>query len=179
MKDLLHDLYTLLEEEGIWHQTKKLKRNEFLKKANSIDTKLYYIESGSVRMFVDDGIEEKTIRFGYERNFIGAIDSQLTEKPSPIYIQALKETHIKSVLKSDLDNLNEKSTKALSLWTAILESLVYQQMEREYDLLTSSPSKRYQRVLKRSPQLFQLIPHKHIASYLRMTPETLSRIKKS
>ena len=47
------------------------------------------------------------------------------------------------------------------------------------DILINSPMDRFQRVFKRSPQLFQEIPNKHIASYLRMTPETLSRLKKS
>jgi len=60
-----------------------------------------------------------------------------------------------------------------------LEQLTLQQLEREKDILTSSPLERYKRVLKRSPQLFQEIPNKYIADYLRMTPETLSRIKKS
>lgn len=65
------------------------------------------------------------------------------------------------------------------LWDQILEQLILQQMEREKDILTTSPIKRYQRVLQRSPQLFQKIPNKHIASYLKMSPETLSRLKKS
>jgi lipocalin len=56
---------------------------------------------------------------------------------------------------------------------------VYQQIEREKDILTASPRERYLRVLKRSPQLFQEIPDKYIANYLRMSPETLSRMKKS
>jgi CRP-like cAMP-binding protein len=60
-----------------------------------------------------------------------------------------------------------------------MEQLIYQQLEREKDLLTSSPTERYAKVKQRSPQLFQEIPHKYIASYLRMTPETLSRLKKS
>lgn len=65
------------------------------------------------------------------------------------------------------------------IWTNILEDLVIQQMEREIDILTQSPKERYDRVLKRSPQLFQEIPNKHIANYLRMSAETLSRLKKS
>jgi CRP-like cAMP-binding protein len=52
-------------------------------------------------------------------------------------------------------------------------------MERENDLIIYSPQKRVERVFKRSPQLFQEIPQKYIASYLRMTPETLSRILKN
>ncbi|MCY1222048.1 hypothetical protein D9M69_651860 [compost metagenome] len=72
-----------------------------------------------------------------------------------------------------------KEPENLTLWAEILEDLVLQQIEREKDLLTHSPKERYERVLKRSPQLFQEIPNKHIANYLRMTPETLSRLKKS
>ena len=49
----------------------------------------------------------------------------------------------------------------------------------EIDILTNSPKERYKRVLKRSPQLFQEIPNRHIANYLRMSAETLSRLKKS
>ncbi len=67
----------------------------------------------------------------------------------------------------------------MQAWHLMMQQLVYQQLEREVDLLTQSPKERYKRVLKRSPQLFQEIPARHIASYLRMTPETLSRLKKS
>lgn len=52
-------------------------------------------------------------------------------------------------------------------------------MERERDLLIESPKERYLRVFKRNPKLFQIIPNKHIANYLRMSPETYSRLKKS
>ncbi|MNY67885.1 hypothetical protein D3C86_2055530 [compost metagenome] len=65
------------------------------------------------------------------------------------------------------------------LWIKILENLAVQQLEREIDLLKNSPKERYERVLKRSPQLFQESPNRHIANYLRMSPETLSRLKKS
>ena len=72
-----------------------------------------------------------------------------------------------------------KNSRNKDLWKKLLEAFVIQQMERETDLLTTSPEARYQRILKRSPQVFQEIPHKYIASYLRMSPETLSRLKKS
>jgi hypothetical protein len=58
----------------------------------------------------------------------------------------------------------------------LLELFSVQQMEREIDLLTTSPAERIARVRERSPQLFQEVPLKYIASYLRMTPETLSRM---
>jgi CRP-like cAMP-binding protein len=153
-------------------------RNEFLKVKGSIDTNLYYVESGSLRIFVLDDYEEQTIRLGYKENLIVSLDSFLTGKPSDLYIQAIKKTVVKVVTKEQIDLLLKNETNQ-NLWTKILENLVVQQMEREIDILTNSPKERYERVLKRSPQLFQEIPNRHIANYLRMSAETLSRLKKS
>lgn len=153
-------------------------RNEFLKVKGSIDTNLYYVESGSVRIFVLDEYQEQTIRFGYKENLIVSLDSFLTSKPSDLFIQAIKKTVVKVVSKQQIDKFLETESNR-NLWIKILENLVIQQMEREIDILTNSPKERYERVLKRSPQLFQEIPNRHIANYLRMSPETLSRLKKS
>lgn len=155
-----------------------ISRNEFLKLKGSIDTNLYYIESGSLRIFVLDESEEQTIRFGYKNNLIVSLDSFLTDKPSDLFIQAIKKTVIKVITKTQIEQFLEVEKNRI-LWIKILENLVIQQMEREVDILTNSPKERYLRVLKRSPQLFQEISNRHIANYLRMSPETLSRLKKS
>ncbi|MCD0470916.1 Crp/Fnr family transcriptional regulator [Flavobacterium sp. JAS] len=155
-----------------------IQRNEFLKVKGSIDTNLYYIESGSVRIFVLDEYQEQTIRFGYKKNLIVSLDSFLTGKPSDLFIQAIKKTVIKVVSKQQIEKFLETESNR-NLWMKILENLVIQQMEREIDILTNSPKERYERVLKRSPQLFQEIPNRYIANYLRMSAETLSRLKKS
>ncbi len=159
-------------------KTITIDRNEFLKVNGSIDTNLYFVESGSLRVYVLDDYEEQVIRFGYKDNLIVALDSFLTGEPSCFYIQAIKKTVVKVITKSQVDNfLKEEANRVF--WTSLLEKLVLQQLEREIDILTNSPSERYRRVLERSPQLFQEIPLKHIANYLRMSPETLSRLKKS
>ncbi|MFD2902621.1 Crp/Fnr family transcriptional regulator [Sphingobacterium anhuiense] len=155
-----------------------ISRNEFLKLKGSIDTNLYYIESGSLRIFVLDESEEQTIRFGYKNNLIVSLDSFLTDKPSDLFIQAIKKTVVKVITKTQIEQFLEVEKNRI-LWIKILENLVIQQMEREVDILTNSPKERYLRVLKRSPQLFQEISNRHIANYLRMSPETLSRLKKS
>lgn len=159
-------------------QTRTIERNEFLKTKGSVDTNLYYIISGSVRVFIFDGDEEQVIRFGYKENMIVALDSFLTGQPSNFIIQAIKKTVLKVIPKIEIDKLLKIESNQI-LWSSILEKLVLDQMEREIDILTNSPKERLQRVLKRSPQLFQEIPKRYIANYLRMTPETLSRLKKS
>ncbi|UAM99693.1 Crp/Fnr family transcriptional regulator [Polaribacter litorisediminis] len=173
------NLIDKINEQNLWDREIALERNEYLKVKGSIDTNIYLVINGSLRIFVIDEYEEHTIRFGYKDNLIASLDSFLNEKPSDFYIQALKKTTVKVITKKDYESFIESSIENKNSWISILENFVLQQMERERDILTSSPVERYQRVLKRSPQLFQEIPNKYIASYLRMTPETLSRIKKS
>lgn len=158
-------------------KTITLNRSEFLCKQGQTDTNIYFIESGSVKVSINLGEEEQIIRFGYRGNLVVALDSLLTGLVTQFDIQAIKKCKIKVISKKQLEAyLNTENNRLV--WTEILEKLIVQQMEREVDLLTQSPLERYQRVIQRSPQLFQEIPNKYIANYLRMSAETLSRLKK-
>lgn len=173
----IKELYDRLESQNAWNKTILLKRNELLKIAGTADTNLYYILSGSLKIYFISDSEEHIVRFGYQNNFITSLDSFITESPSEFYIQAIKQTQLKSISKTDYLNFINQDADNKRLWDTILEQLVLQQLEREKDILITSPQKRFKRVFERSPQLFQEIPNKHIASYLRMSPETLSRLK--
>lgn len=168
-----------LIDSGIFKKQVVLARNEFLTSSLKPDTNVYFIESGSLRIFTLDETEERIIRFGYSNNIVLFLDSFLHELPSVFLIQAIKQTTLSVASKDDFMEFVQSSADNQQFYQKLLENLVLQQIDREKDLLTSSPRLRYERVLKRSPQLFQEIPHKHIANYLRMTPETLSRLKKS
>lgn len=165
--------------ENLFEKTLILKRNEILKSAGRIDTQIYFIEEGALKIFILDGDEERIIRFGYRNNWIVALDSFFTLLPSALEFQALKRTKIHVLSKNRFEEILKAHLNFLQSWNEILQELVVHQMEREVDLLTHSPKDRYERVLKRSPQLFQEISHHQIAKYLRMSPETLSRLKKS
>ncbi len=178
--DIIQKLKSRLDDFhlNLWNKNLTLNRNEFLKVEGSTDTNIYYVESGTLRIFIQDEAEEHTIRFGYKGNIVVALDSFITGNPSVFYIQALKSCQLKVMPKSNFEKFLQYDPDHVMMWTKLMEGLVYQQLEREIDLLTSSPTERYKRVLKRSPNLFQEVPNKYIASYLRMTPETISRIKK-
>lgn len=154
------------------------KRNEFLKVGGTVDTNVYYVVSGSIRVFyLNEGIEQ-TLRFGYQKNIIASLDSFFTGQPSDLFIQALKKSVVKIISRQQIEAFLITDSNRV-FWQKVLENRAVEQVEREIDLLTDSPQKRYQRVMNRSPQLFQEIPKKHIANYLRMSPETFSRLKKS
>jgi len=96
-----------------------------------------------------------------------------------VSIQAIRQSNLLQANKKDFEAYMAKSTERLSTYNALLKELMGIFYEREVDLLISSPAECLERVRQGSPQLFQEVPHKYIASYLCMTPETLSRMLKS
>jgi len=93
-------------------------------------------------------------------------------------MQTIKETEVLIAEKADFMSWVNASSENTTIYIKILEDLVLQQIEREKDLLIDSPKERFDRIFKRNPKLFQVVANKHIANYLRMSPETLSRLKK-
>ncbi|MGL4583788.1 MAG: Crp/Fnr family transcriptional regulator [Flavobacterium sp.] len=147
-----------------------LKKGDYLFQAGDITSLLYYVVSGCLQLYILDQNEERIIRFGYKGSYICALDSLITQQPTLYYLQAIR--HTKVLVPST------EETKVLLSDMEGLKKLVIQFQEREIDLLTDSPIDRYKRVLHRSPTLFQEVPQKYIARYLRMTLETFSRLKK-
>jgi CRP-like cAMP-binding protein len=156
-----------------------LEKGEFLIKEGDVERDLYLVESGALRVFYLTEFEELIIRFGYRGSLITSLSSFIKGTPSEFYIDAIRKTKVKVISKDNLANLVNENAESLRQYVVLLENLITQQIDREIDLLITSPTERLKRVLQRSPNLFQEIPLKYIASYLRMTPETLSRIRNS
>jgi CRP/FNR family transcriptional regulator, anaerobic regulatory protein len=168
-----------LFEEPASTELQTYSKGAFIIKEGQVEQSLYFIVSGAVRVFHVTEFEEQTIRFGYQGSLITSLSSFITGRPSEFYIQALRKTSLRAIARTKLYEVIHGSSENQRQYIRILESLIIQQMEREIDLLTESPTKRLERVLVRSPNLFQEVPLKYIASYLRMTPETLSRVRNS
>lgn len=171
-----HKLHAAFEELGT---PRTISKGQFLIREGEIENKLYLIRSGAVRVFYLTEFEEIIVRFGYKDSILTSLSSFIKGTPSEFFIEAMRKTEVSSIFRHDLMALVNESTDNLLQYTALLENLITQQIEREIDVLITSPAERLNRVLKRSPNLFQEVPLKYIASYLRMTPETLSRIRNS
>ncbi|MEO6135019.1 MAG: Crp/Fnr family transcriptional regulator [Ginsengibacter sp.] len=169
----LHQTFNTIGREKV------IQKGEFLTREGDIERNLYFIESGAVRVFYLTEFEEHIVRFGYEGSIINSLSSFIKETPSEFYIEAIRKTVVKIISKTELINLRNETEENLRQYIILIESLATQQIDREIDLLITSPSQRLKRVLDRSPTLFQHVPLKYIASYLRMKPETLSRIRNS
>ncbi len=174
-----------VEAEGIelllsrWDKRIILKRNDFLIQKGQVETKLYFVLNGTMRIFFPNRDEEICVGFAYTDNLICSYPSFIRDEPSDYFIQVLTKSELVAISKDDLYGLFDKFPMIERTWRRIEEEALVGKIEREVELLTFTPEERYERLIKRSPHIFQLIPKKYIASYLRMSPETLSRIRPS
>lgn len=170
--DFTQNILKAFHERAI---TKCYKKGHFLTVQGEIESNLYLIEEGAVKVYYQSNSGENIIRLGYNGSILNSLASFLNEKPSELFIEAIREIRVKILKKSDVMAIKHNTRG----YTEFLEAILIQQLDREIDLLLDSPLQRLDRVLKRSPYLFQHVPLKYIASYLRMRPETLSRIRSS
>ena len=138
---------------------------------------MYYVASGTFRSYVLVDGEEQIIRFGYPGDFYAAVDSLIGGAPTQLTACALRKCTVRVLRKSVYEHCLNEDPVFFRTWQRIQSGMIVGQLAREIDLLTNDPAARYRRVLARSPRLFQEIPAKYIANYLRMTPETLSRVR--
>ena len=162
-----------------WKYEKQLNRGDFLIQTNQVEQFLYFIEEGTVGIFYPNEDQNQCVGFGYSPSLICSVPSFVKKRPSEYFIQTLSKTKVIGISRNEFYQHMEKSIELERLWRIMLEEALLGRIEREIDLLTIAPQTRIQRLLNRSPHIFQLVPLKYIASYLRMTPETLSRNMKN
>jgi CRP-like cAMP-binding protein len=162
---------------SLWTHKHVLKRNDFLIEKGRTETSLFYVIEGSLRIYYPHQDEEICVGFAHDYNLICSYPSFIQQKPSHYFIQALAKTELVSIQRIDLYSLFEKHRLIERSWRMLEEEALLGKIERETEMLTFTPEERYNRLLERSPHIFRTIARKYIASYLRMTPETLSRIR--
>lgn len=159
-----------------WTIKKEVKRFDFLIQKGVRESHLYFILQGTMRIYYVSNDTEICVGFGYPNTLICSYPSFVSNQPSDYYIQALTDTQLIGISRADFYDCIHQSWNLERHWRQMTEQALLGRIEREIDLITYSPKERLERLLNRSPHIFQLFPHKYIASYLRMTPETLSRM---
>ncbi len=160
-------------------ETVEVKKNEHLFQEGDIAKYVYFIEKGCLRQYyINNNGEERTIYFKVENGWASELVSFLDNTPTELNLQALED--------SKLQMINQKNwifavTQISSFTMGFIRSQQdtnYMLKKRLAEATVETPEEKYLRFIKEEPYLLQRIPLYHIASYLAMKPETLSRIRK-
>ena len=184
IKKYIDQIATISEEDWDFFRS-KLQRRTLPKKTvflkiNQIENHISFIESGVVRLFIPKENPEKEITFGFsfKDQFVSAYDSFLTQKPSLYQLQTLTETSVLSITYKDLQAVYKTTQIGDLIGRLTAERLFLIKSKREQNLLNLSAKERYLKLFKERPELLKIIPLKYISSYIGVTAQALSRIRK-
>ena len=171
---MTHDELDILE--GILEPVKYVK-GEMILAEGEVCRGISYIEKGLVRQFYNKNGKEVTEHLGVDHTIFMCIESLFKEEPSRLQVEALEATLVYILPKSKLEAAAIRNVNIQMLYRKILEeSLIQSQVHADLMRFETAPNK-YKRLCELSPQVVLRAPLTYIASYLQMTPETLSRIR--
>ena len=156
----------------------KFKRGETPVKDGDVCDSLYYIEKGLTRQYYVKNGKEVTEHLEYEGGIVMCIESFFLQEPSRLVIETLEPSKIYAIPYNKLQELTRTSYEFCQLMFSFLEHSLILSQRKADTLRFESAKERYLRTLNDHPDLVRRAPLHYLASYLQMTPETLSRVRK-
>lgn len=171
---MTHDELDILESVLV---PMKFAKNEMILKTGEVCRNIYYIDHGLIRQFYFKNGKEVTEHLGVDHSIFMCIESLFREEPTRLQVEALEQTVIYALPKEKLEEVALHTVNIQILYRKILEeSLILSQIHADLVRFESAQDK-YKKLCKNSPQIVLRAPLVYIASYLQMTPETLSRVR--
>ena len=173
---MTHDELDILESIIV---PQKYAKGEMILKEGDICRQFLYIDKGLVRQFYFKHGKEVTEHLGQEHTIVMCIESLFKEEPTKLQVEALEPTTVYALPKADLERVAMHNVNIQILYRKMLEeSLIVSQIHADLVRFETAQD-RYKKLCKLCPQVVLRAPLVFIASYLQMTPETLSRVRAS
>jgi len=158
---------------------KKIRKKQFLLNEGDVCKNLGFVNSGCLREYtIDNKGAEHIIQFAIEDWWVSDLNSFLAGSPSTYNIDALEDSEVLLLEKSARDKLLDSCPKMERFFRLLMEANHVAAQRRVSDSLSASAEERYLKFIKTYPKLFEQVPQNQIASYLGITPQSLSRIRK-
>lgn len=155
-----------------------LKKKATLIQMGAVEHHLSFISEGIVRFYIPNEDKDLTFGFLFENEFVTAYDSFITQTPSPYQIETLTNTTLWRISFTDLQEVYQKTESGNLIGRRMAENMFLLKSKREISLLNKTAEERYLDLFQERPNLLKQIPLKYIASYIGVTPQALSRIRK-
>jgi CRP-like cAMP-binding protein len=158
--------------------TKIEKKGFYLKQGDIAKSKAFLVK-GAVRYFyLDNNLKENTLFFRFENMWLGDIESYHEQTPSKISIQTLEDSELLIINKTDFAILQQQ-IPALEKWYAINAVKMYASLfNKLVEAKLRTPEEKFLHLLDNEPTIFQRVSLQHIAAYLEIEPQSLSRLRK-
>jgi CRP-like cAMP-binding protein len=158
---------------------KKLRKRQYLLQEGDVWKYNAFIVKGCVRTYtVDEKGNEHILNFAIENWWTGDRESLLSGKPAVFNIDALEDVEVILIPKQEFDQLCQEIPALNDMVNAILQRSFVASQNRIHTFLSLGAEEKYQQFINKYPQLANRLPQGMIASYLGITPETLSRVRK-
>ncbi|MBF1553000.1 MAG: Crp/Fnr family transcriptional regulator [Prevotella salivae] len=155
----------------------KFSKGEMILEEGVVCENIYYIDKGLIRQFYFKNGKEVTEHLGADRSIFMCIESLFLEKPTHLQVEAIESSIIYALPKRRLEKVALHNVNIQILYRKILEeSLILSQVHADL-VRFETAGDRYKKMCKLMPQVVLRAPLVYIASYLQMTPETLSRVR--
>ncbi len=160
-------------------EIKVLKKKQNLLEPDQISKHMRYIVSGCARVYtLDEQGNEKTLQIGIENWWVNDLYSYITQKPSTMFIQTLEETTIIQINKNNLEDIFNHSNAISNFFRIKIQNAYVSLQERTKENMLTDAYARYQKFRTDYRDIEQRVPQYIIASYLDITPEFLSFLRK-
>lgn len=152
-------------------------KDEVIKQQNTKEKYFYFIIKGSAGVFLWKENNFVCLDFAFENSACCDYMSLLTKEPTELEVVALEKSEMIRISSANFYNLSSKSVGQIIMQMTAEASFVEKQ-QQQIELLTMTAEERYRILETKFPDIYQRITQKHIASYLGITPQSLSRIRK-
>lgn len=158
---------------------KQLKAKEFLLHQNDTDRLVGFVAEGALRHTrCDESGKEHIVGYSFKDGFVAEYSSCLCGRPSLISVQAIKKSIVYVIKYEELEKFWNSSPENQRLGRIVAEQLFVMAYKRLIDSYCATPEERYIDLMKNIPDLKESVPLKEIASFIGVTPETVSVIRK-
>ncbi len=161
---------------GIWKPF-AAKRKEIITPTGTVEKYLYFVVEGVQRVYYfDEQSREATLVFTYAPSFGGVLDSMLLQQPSRYFYETLTPSVF---LRANFSDLQELMQTRPAIETMIRQGISYSLagvLERLVELQCFTSEEKFRKLLKRSPHILQLVPHKYLANYLGIEATNFSKL---
>ena len=165
----------LADYQALWEPV-EYKRKTMLTQAGQTERYLYFVREGYQRSYYVKEGKEHVIAFTYPPSFSGIPESFITQTPSTYFLETLTASKMLRISYEAQARMLEQHRPIETLLRKVTEAVLIGFAQRHYEMLAYSMEERFRAFTSRSPHLLNAIPHKHIASYLRIDPTNFSKL---